>query len=118
MLFHFSCNGPGDDEYRPCFECEGFEARKAYGDQFFDPIEHSHTSRQDGNSFQVTRQSRRVICGIGMTGEQICRLRVSRAMQLRGRSYTRAQDFVQSEQYLTQEDIDLIFRYYSSFKWL
>ena len=29
-------------------------------------------------------------------------------MQLRQRSYARAQEFVQSEQYLTQEDTDIL----------
>ena len=115
LFFHFSCNGPEDDEYRPCFECEGFSARKVYGDHANNFIEYNYTSRQSGENFQATQKSSRVMCKLGLSGQHFdCKLRVSRGMQLRGRSYERAQEFVQREQYLSQEDIDLIFRYLRS----
>ena len=116
LLFHFSCNGPEDDVYRPCFECEGFSARKVYGEYAKNFIQYNYTSRQSGENFQATQQSSRVICNLGVGGQRVdCKLRVSRGMQLRSQSYERTQEFVQSEQYLSQEDIDLIFRYLSSF---
>ena len=116
LLFNFSCNGPEDDEYRPCFECDGFSARKVYGEYANNFIQYNYTSRQSGENFQATQQSSRVMCRLGISGILVdCKLRVSRGMQLRSRSYERAQEFVQSEQYLSQEDIDLIFRYLSSF---
>ena len=107
----FSCNGQDDDKFRPCFDCEGFEARNVYGGSFSDPIEYKYTSRQSEESFKATLRSERVVCRIGLSGQVVdCRLRVDRIMQLRGRSFERALEFVQSEQYLSQEDIDLLFR--------
>ena len=107
-----SCIGPEDDPYRPCFECEGIQSRKVYGDAHFDNyLEYDFlTSRQSNESFQATRQSKRVVCGTE-NGNRRCRLRISRAIQLRGRSYARTQDFIQREQYLSEEDVELIIRY-------
>ena len=111
IVFYFSCNGPADDPFRPCFACEGFSAKSVYGAYYNNYIDIDITSRQTGESYQATRQSKRVVCrrvnGI-VTG---CRLRVDRGVQLRSRSYPRAQTFIQSEQYLSQEDIDII-RFY------
>ena len=82
-----------------------------YGAYYKNYIEIDITSRQTGESYEATRQSKRVICqrvnGI-FTG---CRLRVDRGVQLRSISYPRALTFIQSEQYLSQEDIDII-RFY------
>ena len=55
--------------------------------------------------FQTTRQSKRIVC---RNGRANCKLRVDRAMQLRQRSYNDTLQFVQSEQYLTPEDTDII----------
>ena len=62
--------------------------------------------RQTGEMFQTTRQSRRVICGTGPQGRQRCRLRIDKAMQFRRVTYGRAIQFIQSEQYLGDEDVD------------
>lgn len=62
-------------------------------------------SRQSGEVFQTTKQSKRIIC---KNGRANCRLRVDRAAQLRQRSYNQSLQFVQSEQYLTPEDTDII----------
>ena len=109
--FYCSCNGKEDDIYRPCFGCEGFTARKVYGDDFDDAIEYNFVDRQTAERFQATRQSRRLLCRQGRNGEPICRLRVSRLMQLRNRSFRRALEYVHAEQYLSPEDIDIFFRY-------
>ena len=97
----FSCTGEFDDRFRPCFSCESFQAKQIYGSDYFNDIERSFTSRQTGENFQATRQSRRLICRGGRAN---CRLRVSRGVQLRQRSYARALEFVQSEQYLSHPD--------------
>ena len=104
----FSCTGHEDDPFRPCFGCEGFVARQIYGIDYYNDIERSFISRQTGENFQTTKQSRRVIC---RNGRQNCQLRVSRGIQLRKRTYARVLEFIQSEQYLTQEDTDIL-RYY------
>ena len=104
-ILYFSCTGPEDDPFRPCFGCEGFRARQIYGSDYYNDIERSFISRQTGERFQTTRQSRRTVC---RNGRANCKLRIDRGMQLRQRSYARAQEFVQSEQYLTQEDTDIL----------
>jgi len=103
-----NCTGQEDDPFRPCFGCEGFVARQIFGSDYYNDRERSFISRQTGENFQTTKQSRRLIC---RNGRQNCRLRVSRGMQLRKRTYARAQEFVQSEQYLTEEDTNIL-RYY------
>ena len=64
--------------------------------------------RQSGEMFQATRQSRRIICGTGTNGGRRCRLRIDRAMQFRRITYGRAIQFIQSEQYLSNDDVDII----------
>ena len=87
--------------------------RNVYGGNFSNPIEYTYTSRQSEESFQATIRSERVVCRRGLSGQVVdCRLRVDRIMQLRGRTFERALEWVQSEQYLSQEDIDLLFRYF------
>ena len=101
----FSCTGEFDDPYRPCFGCEGFDARRAFGSDYYNDIEINFTSRQTNENYQATRQSKRVICRDGRSN---CRLRVSRGVELRQKNYPRALEFVQSEQYLSQEDLDIL----------
>ena len=69
---------------------------------------HNEIDRQSGEMFQATRQSRRVICGTGPNGGRRCRLRIDRAMQFRRITYGRAIQFIQSEQYLSNDDVDII----------
>ena len=69
---------------------------------------HNHIDRQTGEMFQATQQSRRVICSRGQNGAQRCRLRIDKAMQFRRVSYGRAVQFIQSEQYLKRDDVDII----------
>ena len=69
---------------------------------------YDYIDRQTGEMFQATTQSRRVICGMGPNGGQNCRLRIDRAMQFRRVTYGRAIQFIQSEQYLGNDDVDII----------
>ena len=105
LQFRFRCIDPEDDPYRPCFACEGFTARKVYGRDYNNFAKIRFISRQSGEMFQTTRQSKRIVC---TNGRSNCRLRIDRAMQLRQRSYNDTLQFVQSEQYLTPEDTDII----------
>ena len=72
--------------------------------------------RQSGERFQVTRQSRRLICRRNPFGGRTCKLRVDRAMQLRAATYARAQQFVQSEQYLSNDDVDFLRYFFRTFR--
>ena len=97
-------DSPNDDPYRACFGCENPNEKITHY-----PIKYySYIDRQTGEEFQSTSQNRRIICNTGAGGGQRCRLRVDKAMQLRGVSYGRALQFIQSEQYLGDEDVDLI----------
>ena len=111
-MFLFRCSHPNDDPYTSCFGCESDVTIKVVksthrydyvSQQLYDTID-----RQTGEMFQTTRQSRRVICGRGQQGRQRCRLRIDKAMQFRRVTYGRAIQFIQSEQYLQNEDVDPI----------
>ena len=104
LLFCYSCTGPNDDPFRSCFGCDNtvLEDNVDYYQSLY------NIDRQSGEMFQATSQSRRVICGTGPMGGQRCRLRIDRAMQFRRVSYGRALQFIQSEQYLGNEDLDII----------
>ena len=95
---------PSDDPYRACFGCENDTTRR----NLKQPRFHSHIDRQSGEVFQATSQNRRVICGKDPQGNMRCRLRIDRAMQLRRVSYGRALQFIQSEQYLGDDDVSII----------
>lgn len=109
------CKGTDDDQFVPCFGCSDATERNGHPDYAY-----NYHDRQSGESFQVTRQSRRVICRRGIAGRRVCRLRVSRSIQLRMRTYGRALQFIQSEQYLSMDDIELVkyfqklFTYYTT----
>ena len=95
---------PNDDPFKACFGCEnGMSSRNIKN-----PGYHRHIDRQSGEVFQATSQNRRVICGKDPLGNMRCRLRIDRAMQLRRVSYGRALQFIQSEQYLGDEDVNII----------
>ena len=104
LICIFSCTLPSDDPYRACFGCENDTTRSNQNQPRF----HSHIDRQSGEVFQATSQNRRVICGKDPLGNMRCRLRIDRAMQLRRVSYGRALQFIQSEQYLGDDDVDII----------
>merc|ERR1711890_175620 len=90
------CVRPSDDPYRSCFGCENPNENVSQSPTKY----HGYVDRQTGEEFQATNQSRRVLCSNAPGGGQRCRLRIDKAMQLRGVSYGRALQFIHSEQYL------------------
>ena len=113
MIFHVtecnffsfnSCELASDDPFRSCFGCDDDMTDIDETSQDYD----NFIDRQAGEVFQATSQNRRVICGLGPLGGMRCRLRIDRAMQLRRVSYGRALQFIQSEQYLGDDDVDVI----------
>ena len=98
IFTHFRCVLPIDDPFAACFGCDIKIRKKRYID------------RQTNEMFLATSQSRRVICRSGLLGRQICSIRVDRAMELRRVTYGRGLQFIQSEQYLSDEDISIIRR--------
>ena len=101
---HFSCVMPEDDPFMACLGCDPVD------DYHIDSKHDRNIDRQAGEVFQATGQSRRVICGRDPDGNMRCRLRIDRAMQLRRVKYGRALQFIQSEQYLSDDDVELIRR--------
>ena len=94
----FRCVLPHDDPFRSCFGCES-----GYEHIFNKPRGHYNPKDYPiGQGFQATNQNGRVICG--NAERQTCRLRIDIVMQLRGVTYGRALQFVQSEQYLGDEE--------------
>ena len=105
------CIDPGDDPFKSCFGCDDNLNRNDNIHQQFGTF----FDRQAGEVFQATSQSRRVVCGRGPNGRIRCRLRIDRAMQLRMVSYGKALQFIQSEQYLGDDDVNIL-RYFLSLK--
>ena len=64
--------------------------------------------RQTGQRFKATRQSRRKICRRDPAGARRCKLRVDRLLEVRKITYGRAVQIIQSEEYLSDEDIDIL----------
>ena len=107
------CVLPSDDPFTSCFGCESEITIKIVKQKRYDYTHHEFDNfidRQSEEVFQATAQNLRVICVAGATGRRRCRLRIDRAMQLRGVSYGRALQFIQSEQYLGDDDVDVVYR--------
>ena len=105
-ILYRRCRLPSDDRFRSCFGCEDSESFRRYTTH---RKHYDYIDRQTGEMFQATRQSRRVICAAGENGDQQqCRLRIDKAMQFRRVTYGRAVQFIQSEQYLDNDDVDII----------
>ena len=110
------CVDPRDDPFRTCFGCEDDAAvnARSHDPSYYD-YAYNFIDRQSRQRFQVTRQRRRLICTRNAGGGgRSCKLRISRGMQLRTATYGRVQQFVQSEQYLSRDDIDIIIKYLAS----
>ena len=102
-----------DDPFRPCFECNNADPRSS----FYTQQEHHYVvrkhryyyiKRQSREKFQATRQSRRIICRRGAREGRLCRIRISRAIQFRRKTYRRAQNFLHAEEYLSFDDLEII----------
>ena len=120
-----SCVDEIDDIYSPCFGCDTdsmFQKKdnhrtnfdhhgKFYPDGYHDyPF---FIDRQTGETFAATRQSRRTVCsGGGGGGGRRCKLRIDRKMQVRDRTYGQAYKFVQNEEYISDDDSDILRRFY------
>ena len=102
-----------DDPFQPCFQCENTAQERNFykqgGHQYFYARNRYHyLERQSGERFEATSQSRRIICPRGTTRGSRCRIRVSRAIQFRRRSYPRTQRFVHAEEYISGDDLEII----------
>ena len=117
IMYDFRCIDPSDDPYRACFGCDTAAPRddSNFDDFIYDTFG-DLIDRQSGERFMVTRQSRRLICRRSPFGGLSCKLRVDRAMQFRRATYARVQQFVQSEQYLSNDDIDFLIYFTRSFR--
>ena len=98
--------------FRPCFSCTNFISETDFQNKDYDyDTASNNIDRQSGETFQVTQRRRRLICRRTGSGRRSCRLRVDRLAQFRSQSYERSLRFVQSEEYLSEDDLDII-RYY------
>ena len=102
-----------DDPFRPCFQCENAAQERNFhkqgAHQYFNARNrYYYLERQSGERFEATSQSRRIICPRGSTEGSRCRIRVSRAIQFRRKSYPRTQRFVPAEEYISGDDLEII----------
>merc|ERR1719350_1314661 len=97
-----SCNEVGDDPFFPCFGCDdstprsSFDRRNGFQNGYEDES-FEFKDRQSGETFKATRQSKRIICSRGNRTSRRCRLRASRAVEIRDMTYAQATQFVQAE---------------------
>ena len=112
LILYYSCIGPEDDVFRPCFSCTNFASETDFRktDYDYDTARNS-IDRQTGEMFQATERRQRLICQSTGSGARRCRLRVDKLAQFRSQSYERSLRFVQAEEYLSEDDLDII-RYY------
>ena len=118
-FYYFSCKDLADDPFKACFGCDtnisdSFQTNyDQYGNFYpdrFNDYDYAE-ERQTGEFFMATAQKRRLICRNkrgGRVARSDCRIRIDRLMQLRAETYGRAQQFIQSENYLSPEDINII----------
>ena len=100
---------PCDEIFRACFGCEHSPAQSYYNSPrnsylFGYDSYGNYIDRQTGETYESTQQSRRVVC----RGGGRCNLRVDKAAQRRDLKYGKALNFANQEQYLSNEDLDLI----------
>ena len=108
----YSCSEVGDDPFVPCFGCDNGTPRSSF-DRRNDPDaddkqNFGFTDRQSAEGFRVTAQQKRIICRRGSTTGRSCRIRASRAAEIRRLGYQQNLRFIQAESYLSQDDIDII----------
>ena len=107
---YYSCIGPKDDPFTACFGCTpNTRSEETVFDADYNQ-EFGNIDRQVRERFRRTKRSRRVICSRLRTN---CKIRIDKAIELRRRSYMRALEFVQSEEYLDQEDLDILKFYFT-----
>ena len=108
----FSCDGPNDDPFKACFGCQPY-SNNIYGHNtsYGGNYHQDYWDRQTSEYFTATKQSRRLICQ-NRLDRRNCRIRIDRAMELRSETYMRVLRFIQSEEYLSEDDLDIIRYYY------
>ena len=108
----FSCDGPNDDPFKACFGCQQY-FNNFYGNKtsYGNTYHQDYWDRQTSEYFTATKQSRRLICQ-NRLDRRNCRIRIDRAMELRSETYMRVLRFIQSEEYLSEDDLDIIRYYY------
>ena len=109
---HYSCTGPKDDPFTACFGCAQNEKGKEKVLDTDYENQYGNIDRQVRERFRRTKRSRRVICRRNRSN---CQIRIDKSIELRNRSYMRALEFVQSEEYLDQEDVDILLKFF--FTW-
>ena len=106
-VFYFSsCNGPNDDPFKANFGCDDRKKKQNNYDRNFNTFTND-IDRQTMEMYSATKQSRRLICP-DRDDAKNCRIRVDKAAELRGLSYMRAVTFLQSEEYLDVNDLDIL----------
>ena len=120
MLFpFFRCRGYSDDPFRPCFEKHTTKPRRTFDSKVYNPswsiLEQIYN--QNGERFRVTQPRSRIICNQSAKSGLSCRIRTSRAIEFRSFSYLRILRFIQKEQYLTKEDVDIFQYFHYKFGW-
>ena len=114
IVLLYSCNDFGDDPFVPCFGCDNATPRNSFDRRHGfknanDNSDFLFMERQSGESFRATRQSRRLICPRGSRTNGVgCRIRASRAIEIRQLPYSRIQKFIQAEEYLSGDDIEIL----------
>ena len=106
----YRCDGPNDDPFRACFGCEETLKQRLYYNKYSNYFYDNFIDRQTNEVFRRTKQSRRLICS-NRIDRSSCRIRVDRSMELRDETYMRVIRFIQSEEYLSDDDLDIV-RYY------
>ena len=102
---YYSCTGPNDDPFTACFGCTQNEKGEEKVLDYDYENQYENIDRQVRERFRRTKKSRRVICRRNRSN---CKIRINKSIELRDRSYMRALEFVQSEEYLDQEDVDIL----------
>ena len=114
ILLSYSCNDFGDDPFVPCFGCDNATPRNSFdGRHGFKNANHKSDflfmERQSGESFRATQQRRRLICPRGSRTNGVgCRIRASRAIEIRQLPYRRIQKFIHAEEYLSDDDLEIL----------
>ena len=110
LFLCYRCDGPNDDPFRACFGCEENVKQRLYHPKHSNYFYYNFIDRQTNEVFRRTKQSRRLICS-NRIDRSSCRIRVDRAMELRDVTYMRAIQLIQSEEYLSDDDLEIV-RYY------
>ena len=113
VQYFYSCNDVMDDPFLPCVGCDDSTPRSSFDRRNGFQNGHEDKSfefkeRQGGETIRATGQGKRIICSRGSRTRRRCRLRISRAIEYRRSTYFQFQRFIQAEQYLSSDDLQII----------